>query len=83
MTIEDDGPGIKPEQMSHIFEPFYTTKKDVGTGLGLWVTKEIIDRHGGKIEVQMLNDVRQKGAVFQVILPLQANQAVSSAAGEV
>ena len=71
LTIEDDGPGIQPEAMDHIFEPFFTTKKDVGTGLGLWVTKEIIDRHGGKIEVKILDGVRKKGAVFVVILPLQ------------
>ena len=77
LTIEDDGPGIKPEQLHQIFEPFYTTKKDVGTGLGLWVTKEIVDRHGGKIEVEMLEGARQKGAAFVIILPVQADLNVS------
>ncbi len=48
--IEDDGPGIAAENLSRIFEPFFTTKEDVGTGLGLWVAKEIVERHGGTIE---------------------------------
>ena len=45
IIIEDDGPGIPPELRDRIFEPFFTTKTDVGTGLGLWVVKEIVDRH--------------------------------------
>jgi hypothetical protein len=48
VLIEDDGPGIGAEHKDRTFELFFTTKKDVGTGLGLWVTKEIIARHGGK-----------------------------------
>jgi PAS domain S-box-containing protein len=67
--IEDDGPGIGAEHRDRIFEPFFTTKKDVGTGLGLWVTKEIIDRHGGSIEVHSREDKYSSGAVFNVLLP--------------
>ncbi|HVZ61229.1 MAG TPA: CHASE3 domain-containing protein, partial [Terriglobales bacterium] len=47
--ISDDGPGIHPENISRIFEPFFTTKKEVGTGLGLWIVKNITERHGGSI----------------------------------
>jgi signal transduction histidine kinase len=68
ITIEDDGPGIAPESRERIFEPFYTTKKDVGTGLGLWVTKEIVERHGGSIKVASRKD-GLPGAVFSVLLP--------------
>ena len=50
VSVQDDGPGIRPEHHEMIFEPFFTTKKDVGTGLGLWVSKEIVDRHGGRIQ---------------------------------
>jgi PAS domain S-box-containing protein len=69
VLIEDDGPGIGAEHRDRIFEPFFTTKKDVGTGLGLWVTKEIIERHGGTIEVRSREDQRFSGAVFNILLP--------------
>jgi PAS domain S-box-containing protein len=70
LVIEDDGPGISPEILDRIFEPFFTTKKDVGTGLGLWVTREIVERHGGTINVSARdgkNGVR--GASFVINLP--------------
>jgi len=69
LKIEDDGPGIAPENMKRIFEPFFTTKKDVGTGLGLWVCKEIAERHGGSVNVESKNEDGTTGAVFTVLLP--------------
>jgi PAS domain S-box-containing protein len=71
VTIQDDGPGIAPEHRDHIFEPFFTTKKDVGTGLGLWVTKEIIERHSGTVEVRSVNDTDPSGTAFSIILPVR------------
>jgi PAS domain S-box-containing protein len=70
VSVQDDGPGIRPEHHEMIFEPFFTTKKDVGTGLGLWVSKEIIDRHGGRIQALSLNGDGLSGALFNVHLPL-------------
>jgi PAS domain S-box-containing protein len=78
VLIEDDGPGIGAEHIDRIFEPFFTTKKDVGTGLGLWVTKEIIDRHGGSIEVHSREDKDTFGAIFNVFLP-SGNELENSA----
>ena len=69
LVIEDNGPGVRPDQASRIFEPFFTTKIDVGTGLGLWVTKEIVQRHGGRIEVGSKTDDGAHGAVFTIHLP--------------
>ncbi len=69
LKIEDDGPGIAPENLKRIFEPFFTTKKDVGTGLGLWVCKEIAERHGGTVQVESKNANGTKGAIFTVLLP--------------
>ncbi len=70
LVIEDDGPGILNEDLQHIFEPFFTTKKDVGTGLGLYVTREILERHGGSVAVRTeANHKKMTGACFVVRLP--------------
>jgi signal transduction histidine kinase len=67
LTIADDGSGIGQSDLSSIFEPFFTTKKEVGTGLGLWVTRQIVEKHGGSIRVRSKTG---KGSVFSVYLPL-------------
>jgi PAS domain S-box-containing protein len=72
LKIEDDGPGIAPENLNRIFEPFFTTKKDVGTGLGLWVCKEIAERHGGSVQVQSNYGNGAKGAIFTILLPYES-----------
>lgn len=69
MEIEDDGPGIPLGLLERIFEPFFTTKTDFGTGLGLWVTKEIVDRHEGSIQVVSPLSDGAPGTAFVVLLP--------------
>jgi len=70
LVIEDDGPGIPAENAERIFEPFFTTKKDIGTGLGLWVTREIVERHGGNIRLARTDGkASSRGAAFVVSLP--------------
>ena len=51
ITIEDNGPGMSGQALAHLFEPFYTTKEE-GTGLGLYVTKQLVEKIGGKIGVE-------------------------------
>jgi PAS domain S-box-containing protein len=80
LKIEDNGPGISAEHRSHIFEPFFTTKKDVGTGLGLWVSKEIAERHGGNIELISGKENSLGGAVFSVFLPCDSMETANGAA---
>jgi PAS domain S-box-containing protein len=77
VIIEDDGPGIAPENRDRIFEPFFTTKKDVGTGLGLWVTKEIIERHSGTIAVRSVTETTPSGTAFSITLPLRSDPHTS------
>jgi signal transduction histidine kinase len=72
IQIADDGPGVPEKNRVHIFEPFFTTKEDVGTGLGLWVSKEIAERHGGNIQLDTANNNGLGGAVFTVFLPFEA-----------
>ena len=52
LSVADNGVGIPPAQLDHIFEPFFTTKPDVGTGIGLWVTKELVEKSHGCIAVE-------------------------------
>lgn len=81
IEIADDGPGVLEKNRAQIFEPFFTTKEDVGTGLGLWVCKEIAERHGGKVQLSLGKDGGLGGAAFTVFLPLDAQiEAASGAA---
>ena len=67
VEVVDNGPGIAPEVKERLFEPFFTTKApEMGTGLGLPITREIIEAHGGRIEVV---SERGRGACFRVRLP--------------
>lgn len=65
MSIRDTGPGIPPEDMRRVFDPFYSTRDD-GTGLGLTIVHRIIDQHGGRIEVE---SELGTGTTFTVALP--------------
>lgn len=68
IQVADDGPGIPAENRSHVFEPFFTTKQDIGTGLGLWVSKEIVERHRGNIDVANGGENTLGGAVFTIFM---------------
>jgi polar amino acid transport system substrate-binding protein len=68
VTVADNGCGISAANQKQLFEPFFTTKESVGTGLGLWVSHEIIEKHNGHIRVR---SVEGKGTVFSVFLPVQ------------
>jgi PAS domain S-box-containing protein len=70
-TVVDSGSGISPEHRRQLFEPFYTTKKDVGTGLGLWLSKEIVQKHGGSISVRSSIQPGRSGTLFSVFIPSQ------------
>lgn len=74
ITIADDGAGIAPENMPHIFEPFFTTKHSKGTGLGLWVSQGIIQKHGGQIRVRSSKHPQHHGTCFVIFLPLASQQ---------
>jgi signal transduction histidine kinase len=78
LEIADDGPGVLLENRARIFEPFFTTKEDVGTGLGLWVCKEIAQRHGGSVQLGASQNGSLGGAVFTVFLPLESHIEATS-----
>jgi PAS domain S-box-containing protein len=68
-TIADTGSGIARHDMSQIFEPFFTTKGIGGTGLGLWVSKEVVSRHNGTLKVRSSVAPNCSGTVFRFFLP--------------
>ena len=68
VTIADNGTGIPPEVQSHLFQPFFTTKGERGTGLGLWVSRGIINKHGGIISLKSDISEQAHGTVASVFL---------------
>jgi PAS domain S-box-containing protein len=68
IVVADNGCGIGPENLNRIFEPFFTTKKDTGTGLGLWVSRELIEKHGGHLGVRSSTTGQRTGTVFSLFL---------------
>jgi two-component system NtrC family sensor kinase len=71
LVIRDDGIGIPAEHLPHIFEPFYTTKEAGGSGLGLAISQNIVERHGGHID--MSSTVGQ-GTTFKIVLPVDSQR---------
>ncbi len=69
ITVADNGSGIPRDNLRRIFDPFYTTKKDAGTGLGLWVSRGIVQKHGGSIRVRSRTDGGPAGTVFLIFIP--------------
>jgi signal transduction histidine kinase/CheY-like chemotaxis protein len=73
VTVADTGHGMAPEILSRIYEPFFSTKGATGTGLGLWVSLEIVEKHGGSLRVR--SRLRRAGdiggTIFRLFLPLQ------------
>lgn len=74
LTIADTGAGMDPQTLTHIFDPFFTTKGIRGTGLGLWVTHEIVERHKGRLRVHSSQRPGAHGTVFRLFLPFDAVQ---------
>lgn len=77
VTVADSGKGIPKAAIKQIYEPLFTTKGSIGTGLGLWVSKQLIEKHGGAIRVHSAVDGDRRGTTFSIMLPLEARTPVS------
>jgi signal transduction histidine kinase len=75
LTVADTGSGMSSFTRSRIFEPFFTTKDNKGNGLGLWISKEIVDRHRGVLNVRSRQSPDAHGSVFSLFLPSSDGQA--------
>jgi two-component system NtrC family sensor kinase len=69
ISVADNGPGIPSERQKRLGEPFFTTKGQAGTGLGLWVTRSILSRYGGSLRVRSSVSADRHGTVFSVFIP--------------
>jgi signal transduction histidine kinase len=82
VLVADTGTGIPESVRSSIFEPFVSTKATRGTGLGLWVSSEIVRKHGGSIRVKSCSRQDRHGTVFCVFLPQAAQPAETHVAAD-
>ena len=77
VVICDTGSGIRPEDAKQLFEPFFTTKSTKGTGLGLWISKGIVQKYHGMIQFRSLRFIRGHITAFSVFIPKSASPQVS------
>jgi PAS domain S-box-containing protein len=71
IMIRDSGTGIKQEHLEHIFEAFFTTKGELGSGIGLWVAKQLVERRGGQISVATSTESGNNGTTITIFLPFE------------
>ena len=77
VIVADDGCGITVENMPQIFEPFFSTKDSKGTGLGLWVSQGIVQKHQGSLRVRSRTDEPRHGTCCSVFLPFATSDALA------
>jgi len=75
VVIADNGHGISPEHRPKLFQPFFTTKGEQGTGLGLWVSQGIVRKHQGEIRMRSTTRFGRSGTCFSVFLPIELPEA--------
>jgi signal transduction histidine kinase len=80
ICVQDTGSGIPLEAYDQVFEPFFTTKPNVGTGLGLFVTKDLVQKNGGKVRFESSTALAKSGTKFFVVLPLATQTSTKEAA---
>ena len=71
VTIQDTGVGIAAEDIPRVFDAFFTTRSTIGTGIGLFVAKQFVEGHGGRIELESKQGVKEHGTTVRIYLPLR------------
>jgi len=78
ILISDTGHGIERAHIRSVFEPFFTTKGERGTGLGLWVTRGIVEEQGGRLQLRSCTSGRHRGTTVRVQLPMMRESHVAA-----
>jgi PAS domain S-box-containing protein len=78
VLVRDQGVGIEKANLAKVFEPFFTTKGNLGTGIGLWVTKQLVEKHGGHILLTSSTDPANCGTSITLSLPINAESVHQS-----
>ena len=74
ITVADTGTGMSSSTQQRLFEPFFTTKDLNGNGLGLWISKQIVDRHHGRLTLRSAQETMLHGTVFALFLPCESSE---------
>ena len=82
ITVADTGLGMSSETLARICEPFYTTKGSSGTGLGLWVTATILNKHHGHMHVRSSDQTSRSWTAFSLALPHFGAEGETAGLGE-
>ena len=75
IKVTDNGHGIAEQDVNRVFEPFFSTKKEVGTGLGLWVSHDLVQKNSGAIEVTSSTNEQDHGTTFRISFPAAGKSA--------
>jgi PAS domain S-box-containing protein len=81
VVIRDNGVGIEQGNLARVFEPFFTTKGSLGTGIGMWVVKQLIERRGGQIAIASGTDQKDSGTTVTVFIPFAHPAPLSKGEG--
>jgi PAS domain S-box-containing protein len=73
LNVRDNGEGIGPEALPRVFDAFFTTRATIGTGIGLFIAKQLVEGHGGRISIESSKDAREHGTNVHVFLPSTAS----------
>jgi len=78
ISVADCGHGMGAATAKRIFDPFFTTRGSVGTGLGLWVCKQLVEKNSGSIRVRSTTDGQRRGTTFSVMLPRGSEMSIAA-----
>lgn len=78
ITIQDTGEGIAAQDIPQVFDAFFTTRSEIGTGIGLFVAKDFVEGHGGQIELESNQGVKEHGTTVRIYLPIRTPYDLSA-----